>query len=242
MQKVAVIGLGRFGMELGKQLAASGVEVIAIDRSQALINEIKDDVTVAVKLDSTDEAALRSQDVHKVDVCVIAVGENFEAALLTTVIVLQLGIPRIICRAQTQFHADIFRKIGATDVIQPETQAGRLLARKLANPQINDFISLADGYTLIELRAPKPFQGKTVKELELRQQYNVNLVVIKQLVIDSPDAETAATNDRVSASKDVNELAQQATVSVPKAETIIQPEDILVLVGPDESLAKLPKE
>ncbi|MCH8829515.1 MAG: TrkA family potassium uptake protein, partial [Planctomycetes bacterium] len=145
MQKVAVIGLGRFGMVLARQLAASGVEVIAIDRSQNLVNEIKDDVDVAVRLDSTDESALRSQDVHKVDVCVVAVGENFEAALLTTVIARKIGVPRVICRAQTEFHKDIFHQIGADEVIQPETQAGEQLARKLANPHIKDFISLAEG-------------------------------------------------------------------------------------------------
>lgn len=227
MQKIAVIGLGRFGMELARQLAASGVEVLAIDRSINLINEIKDDVAVAVKLDSTDEAALRSQDIDKVDVCVVAVGENFEAALVTTVIAINLKIPRVICRAQTSFHEDIFRRIGAHEVIQPESQAGQLLARKLANPQIDDFISLADGYTLIELRAPKPFHDKSLLKLGLRREFNVNLVAIKRTLPPREDDENAAPKH---------------IIKVPKPETVIQPNDMLVLVGPDESLARLPKE
>lgn len=227
MQKIAVIGLGRFGMELARQLAASGVEVLAIDQSIQLINEIKDDVTVAVRLDSTDETALRSQDLHKVDACVVAIGENFEASLLTTVIAHNLQVPRVICRAQTPFHADIFHRIGAHEVIQPETQAGQLLARKLANPQIDDFISLADGYTLIELRAPKPFHEKSILDLGLRREYNVNLVAIKRTL---PPAE----GDPSAAPKHI--------IKVPKPETVIQPEDMLVLVGPDEALARLPKE
>jgi trk system potassium uptake protein len=228
VQKVAVIGLGRFGMELARQLAASGVEVIAIDRTGKLVDDIKDDVAVAVRLDSTDETALRSQDIQNVDVCVVAVGENFEAALLTTVIAKNLKVPRVICRAQTSFHADIFNRIGADEVIQPEMQTGQILARKLANPQIEDFISLADGFTLIEMRAPTAFHEKSVMELELRKKYNVNLVVIKRI----PETK----------GEDTPEVKPTAMVSVPKPDTVIKPDDTLVLVGPDESLARLPKE
>lgn len=227
MRKIAVIGLGRFGMELARQMSASGVEVIAVDRDKLLVDEAKDDVDVAVRLDSTDEAALKSQEIDKVDVCVVAVGENFEAALLTTVIVKRLGVPRIICRAQTQFHADIFRQIGADEVIQPESQAGKILARKLANPQIEDFIALAEGYTLIELRAPKAFQQKTLQELALRGHYGVNLVAIKRMHRTEQDGE---------------EVEEIEVIGVPKAGDVIRPDDTLVLVGSDDALARLPKE
>lgn len=231
MQKVAVIGLGRFGLVLARQLASSGVQVIAIDSNRTLVDEVKDDVDVAVRLDSTDETALRSQDVGDVDVCVVAIGENFEAALLTTVIVRNLGVPRVLCRAQTQFHADIFRKIGANDVIQPEIQAGRDLARKLANPQIEDFISLAEGFTLIELKAPKDFQGKSLQDLSLRGRYDVNLVAIKRHRDEDsplgPDGEHKPDHD---------------IIAVPKATDVIRRHDTLVLVGSDEALARLPKE
>ena len=134
MPKIAVIGLGRFGMELARQLGASGVQVIAIDRSPQLVNEVKDSVDIAVRLDSTDEHALASQEIDKVDVCVISIGENSESALLTTVLAKRMGVPKILCRAMTEFHAEIFRQIGADEVIQPEIQAGEHLARKLANP------------------------------------------------------------------------------------------------------------
>jgi trk/ktr system potassium uptake protein len=227
VQKIAVIGLGRFGTTLAKQMSASGVEIIAIDNDRQLVNEIKDQVDVAVRLDSTDEAALRSQDVDKVDVCVVAIGENFEAALLTTVIAKKLGIPRVICRAQTQFHADIFRQIGADEVIQPEIQAGQYLARKLANPHIKDFIALAEGYTLIELQAPKAFVGKALQELALRGTYGVNLVAIKRSVTTEEDGET---------------IEETEVIGVPKASDRILQGDTLVLVGNDEALARLPKE
>ena len=227
MRKVAVIGLGRFGMTLARQMAASGVEVIAIDRTRQLVDDIKDDVDIAVRLDSTDEAALRSQDIDKVDVCVVSIGENFEAALLTTVLANKLEIPRVICRAQTKFHAEIFRQIGADEVIQPEMQAGSDLARKLANPQIEDFIALAEDYTLIELKAPKAFQGKTLQELALRGTFDVNLIAIKRTTQSEQDGETVEST---------------AITGVPKAGDMIQDGDTLVLVGSDAALARLPKE
>lgn len=226
MHKVAVIGLGRFGMVLAREMAASGVQIIAIDRNRILVEDIKDAVDVAVRLDSTDEAALRSQDVDQVDVCVVAIGENFEAALLTTVLAKKLGIPRVICRAQTQLHADIFRQIGADEVIQPEMQAGEDLARKLANPHIEDFVPLAEGYTLIELKAPRAFQGRTLQDLALRSHYGVNLIAIKRPL----SAAEGGTGH------------ETKLIAVPKASDTITPQDVLVLVGSDEALARLPKE
>jgi len=225
--KIAVIGLGRFGMSLARNLQANGAQVFAIDRSTALINEIKDDVDLAVRIDSTDAAALNSQEIDKVDVCVVAIGENFEAALLTTVIIKNLGVPKIVCRAQTQFHAEIFRQIGADEVIQPEMQAGQHLARNLANPHVEDFITLADGYTLIELHAPKAFQEKTLQGLGLRTRYGVNLVAIKRVTSLQRDGET---------------VEEEQIISVPKADDLIQAHDVLVLVGSDEALSRLPKE
>ncbi len=227
MVKIAVIGLGRFGMSLARNLQANGAQVFAIDRSTALINEIKDDVDLAVRIDSTDAAALNSQEIDKVDVCVVAIGENFEAALLTTVIIKNLGVPKIVCRAQTQFHAEIFRQIGADEVIQPEMQAGQHLARNLANPHVEDFITLADGYTLIELHAPKAFQEKTLQGLGLRTRYGVNLVAIKRVTSLQRDGET---------------VEEEQIISVPKADDLIQAHDVLVLVGSDEALSRLPKE
>ena len=227
MIRIAVIGLGRFGMSLARNLQRHGAQVIAIDRSLNLVDEIKDDVDLAVRLDSTDEAALRIQEIDKVDICAVAIGENFESALLTTVIAKRLGVPKIVCRAQTEFHAEIFRQIGADDVIQPELEAGDHLARNLANPHVEDFITLADGYTLIELHAPKVFQSKTLETLGLRSKYGVNLVAIKRLVTVEHDGETVESRE---------------VISVPKADDLIQPDDVLVLVGSDESLSKLPKE
>ena len=135
-QRVAVIGLGRFGMALARRLSQHGAEVIAIDRQHKLIEEICNDVAIAVRLDSSEEAALRSQEVERVDCVVVAIGENFEAALLTTAICKKnLKVPKVICRAQTTLHAEIFRQIGADEVIQPEQNAGEMPGSS-ANPRL----------------------------------------------------------------------------------------------------------
>ncbi|MFG0333156.1 MAG: potassium channel family protein [Maioricimonas sp. JB049] len=225
MQKIAIIGLGRFGTSLARRLASSGVSVIAIDRNGHRVAEIKDDVDVAVRLDATDKAALLAQGIDNVDVCVVSIGENFEAAVLATVLMRQLEVPLVICRAQTEFHAQIFEQIGADRVIQPELESGTNLARQLANPQLVDFIRLGEGFTLIEIRAPEEFEGKSLKSLALRTRYDVNLVVIKRTI---PSEQTDAP--------------PRDFFIVPKPDELIQPDDILVVVGPDDSLARLPKE
>ena len=224
MPKVAVIGLGRFGLSLAKLLGNSGVEVIAIDRSSQLVDSVKDDVAVAVRMDSTDEEALAAQDVGKVDVCVVAIGENFEAALLTASSVKKLGVPYVICRAQTTVHAEIFRRLGADEIIQPEMQAGTELARRLANPHLEDSIQLGTGYSLIELRAPRAFQGKSLEQLNLRAKHAVNLVALKR------------------PSRTTDGSGRMERIYVPLPSEIVQAQDILVFVGSDSALNELPKE
>lgn len=225
MIKVAVIGLGRFGIELAKRLGNSGVEVIAIDNSDKLVNEVKDDVAIAVRLNATDELALKSQEVDKVDACVISIGENFEAALLVTVIVKKLGVPKIICRAQSQFHAEIFTQIGATEVIQPEVQAGAHLARLLANPHLEDYLQVGDGYTMIELLTPNQFVGKNLTELSLRSKYSVNVVAVRKRNSEEVEKKTGKV---------------YTTDCVPHPDYQIQESDILLIIGTDQNLARLP--
>jgi trk system potassium uptake protein TrkA len=233
LRRIAVIGLGRFGMALARNLARLGVQVIAADRNMQLVNEIKDDVDLAVRLDSTDRNALDAQDIDKVDVCVVSIGENFEASLLTTVILRKLGVPRIICRAQTTFHAEIFRQIGADEVIQPETSAGEQMARRLANPRLTDVIDVAEGYSIVEIEAPKSWWGIGLKDLELRTKFHVNLVAIKRPTVDSAqeggDSESAT-------------LTPPEIISVPRPDDLIQEGDLLMLIGSHDAIDKLPRQ
>lgn len=223
MQRVAVLGLGRFGMNLAVQLERNRVEVIAVDRNHRLVDEVKDDVTLAVALDSTDSEALASHEIHQADVCVVAIGENFEASLLTATALKQLGAKKVIVRAQSATHAEIFRRLGADEVVQPETEAGQELARRLANPRLVDLIELAEDFALIELLAPAAFQGKTPEQLAMRSKYNVTLVAVKRR---KPEAGVSA--------------APGYATHVPHAGFVIEPGDLLMLVGPDSALKQLP--
>ena len=224
MRRVAVIGLGRFGMALARQLAERGVQVLAIDRSMQLVNEAKDHVDLAVRLDSTDCEALLAQEVDKVDVAVVAIGENFEASLLTTVLLQKLNVPRVICRAQTSTHAEIFGQIGAHEVIQPESSAGEQMARRLANPRLSDVIDLAAGFSLVEITAPPSWENVTLQTLALRTKFDVNLVAIKR---GCPDGECRVDNAEI--------------ISVPRPADPILPGDRLMLVGSHEAINGLPK-
>jgi trk system potassium uptake protein TrkA len=223
VQRIAVIGLGRFGTNLARFLAQNRIEVIAVDRNHRLVDEVKDDVTLAVALDGTDEDALASHEIHRSDVCVVAIGENFEASLLVATALKKMGAKYVIVRAQTSTHAEIFRRLGADEIIQPESEAGRYLARRLANPHLEDVIELSDGYALIELRAPAAFVGKSLEQLALRNKYRVNLVAVKR--------QTAPGE---------GEGAQQTTY-VPGANYSILADDVLLLVGTDAALNGLPK-
>ncbi|MEO2015985.1 MAG: TrkA family potassium uptake protein [Fuerstiella sp.] len=226
-QRVAVIGLGRFGMALARRLSQDGAEVIAIDRQHKRIDEICNDVAIAVQLDSTEETALRSQEVERVDCVVVAIGENFEAALLTTVICKKnLKVQNVICRAQTPLHAEIFQQIGADEVIQPEQNAGEMLGRRLAHPRIHDYVKLGDGFTIVELQSPSPFVGKTLKEIDLRSTYGVNLIAIRRKAEPS-DAEEQQSPDQL--------------ISVPGPNDRIEASDILLLSGSDTALSNLPQ-
>lgn len=207
-------------------LGESGAEVIAIDADARLVDQVKDVVSSAVRLDATDPAALRNHEIANCDVAVVAIGENFEAALLTTVIVKKLGIKRVICRAQTEVHAEIYRQIGADEVIQPEMQAGAALGRSLASPHIEEVVPLAEGYSLIELHAPQAFFEKTLAGLNLRVKYQVNLVAIKR------------TRKVAVGGRNVDE----EVLSVPTPDETIRPGDTLVLVGSNDALNRLPRE
>jgi len=214
-------------MALARNLGKLGVQIVAIDKSLPLVNEIRDEVDLAVRLDSTEEDALKSQEIDKVDICVVSIGENFEASLLTTVMLQKLGVPRVICRAQTEFHAEIFRQIGASEVIQPETSAGEQVARRLANPLIKDLNALAEGYSIIEISTPATWAGKALKTLELRAKHDVNLVAIRR------EPKPAAEGEPVPPTE---------IISVPGPNHVLRSSDKLMLIGSHEAIEALPDQ
>lgn len=227
MKKFAVIGLGRFGNKLAIALAMSGADVIAVDRDRTLIENIKDQVSLGVRLDSTDEEALRAQGVHKVDVAIIGIGQKgkgFESAILTVVNLRQMGVKQIYARAESLVAGEVFSKVGAAGVIYPEIESAQRWAYKLIAPQIGEKIDFAPGYSLARIKAPSAFDEKTLMDLQLRQKYKVNLVAIKR-------------SDPEKIDKEEGEI-----INVPMPGTVIYKGDILMVAGSDIDLAKLPHD
>jgi trk system potassium uptake protein TrkA len=226
MRRFAVIGLGRFGQKLAIALAMSGSEVIAIDRDRNEVELIRDQVSHAVRLDSTDEEAMKAQGVDKADVAIIALGqESFEAAILTVVNLRQMGVKQIYARAESLIAGEVFSKVGATDVIYPEIESAQRWAYKLIAPQIGEKIDFAPGYSLARIKAPPSFDGKTVMDLQLRQKYKINLVIIKR-----SDEAKARKNDK------------ESIINIPMPDTVVYADDILMVAGSDADLARLPQE
>ena len=200
--KCAVIGLGRFGRSLAYQLRQAGAEVIAIDLDAHAVDEAKDQVSVAVALDSTTEEELIAQGVGEVDVAVVAIGTQFESAALTTALLKKLGVKRVIARATSPLRGRILKLIGADEVVSPEEEAARETAHRILRPALADFLKLTAARSVVEVIAPPTFTGKTLKELELRKQYHVQVLGIKrrqpkgdprlglweEIIIDTPDA------------------------------------------------------
>ncbi len=226
MRRFAVIGLGSFGQHLARALSSAGDEVIAIDRDAHLVERVRDEVALAVRLDSTDKLALESQSVGEVDAAVVGIGEDFESAALTVVALKEIGVKHIIARAMSDTQAAILRKVGADDIASAEQESAFRWAHRLSMPQLEQYVEVGEGHSLIYRQAPTAFCGKTLLELELRKQYGVNLVALR----------------RPSVKKEPN-LAGQSyeVISVPRPDTKVLQGDTLILIGSNENLSGLPE-
>ncbi|SFA88997.1 potassium channel family protein [Clostridium frigidicarnis] len=190
-KQFVVIGLGRFGISVAKTLYESGHEVLAIDKNEDLIQEVSDNVTHAVQMDATDENALRTIGIRNFDVAVITIGSNIQSSVMVALIVKELGVKYIIAKAHNDLHAKVLYKIGADRVVQPEKDMGVRVGHNLVSSNILDYIELSPDYSIIEIEAPQMWWGKSIKELNVRSNYGINIMAIKKdnEVNISPDAE-----------------------------------------------------
>ena len=226
MKRFMVVGLGRFGQRLAKELTEAGHEVIAVDAREAIVERMRDEVALAVCLDATEPEALKSQGVDKVDTAVVAIGEDFEANALATATLKELGVRYVISRASTSIQRRILDRIGADQVIFPEEEMAVRLAGHLANPQIIDHVELSEGHSLVQIRAPAVWFDRTLSEIDLRKKHEVNLVAIKRPVKRQDSSG--------------GEVVEEQVLDLPMPHTTIREGDVLVLVGTTESLAALP--
>ncbi|QTH40056.1 TrkA family potassium uptake protein [Cohnella sp. LGH] len=211
-KQYAIIGLGRFGSSVAKYLAEMGYEVLAVDDNAQRVQDVAHTVTHAVAADSTDEEAMSSLGIRNFDVVVVAIGQDIQASILTTLILKDLGVPYIIVKAQNELHGKVLNKIGADKVVFPERDMGLRVAHHLISPNILDHIELSTDYSIVEMRLPSQMVGKNLKQLDIRLKYNCNVLAVKR-------------------SGEMN--------ITPSADEPLIRDDILVIVGKNEQLTKL---
>ena len=178
--KFCVIGLGRFGYQLAISLVKHGMEVLAIDKDEAIVASIKDKVTQAVCLKVSDEESLQSVGVEEMDTVMVAMGENFEQSILiTAVLKKRLKIPYVIARSTNAIHDEILKLVGADRVVLPERYVGKRLAINLSLPFV-ELMHITDVFSISQFKAPAKFIGKTLAELNLRKSRNVSCLAVKK--------------------------------------------------------------
>lgn len=214
-KQFAVIGMGRFGSSVAISLSRLGYEVLAIDSSEQRMQDVSGVVTHAVQADSTDEEALRALGIRNFDVVVVAIGQDIQASILTTLILKDMGVPVLVVKAQTDLHGKVLKKIGADKVIFPERDMGLRVAHNLISPNILDFIELSDDYSIVELRASASMIGQTLRELDIRAKYGCNVMALKN-------------SDKINIS--------------PNADDVIKEDDILIVVGENNQLNMLERQ
>jgi len=225
-KKVAVIGIGNFGAHLAATLAKQGAEVLAIDSSMDRLEDIKDKVTYTVRLDSTEEKALRDQGLTELDAVIVAIGDDFEATLLTIVALQNIGVKRIIARATTKTHERILRHLGIEEVISPAVEAAERLADSLMYRGVIDSLELSSDYSIVEVSAPEAFIGKSLGELQLRENFDVNLITIKRV-----EQEPRLLGLR---SRTVEKI-----LGIPTPDMVVQRGDVLVLFATKPAISRM---
>lgn len=225
MAQYAVIGLGKFGTKVARTLAEEDAEVIAIDSDPKRVEEIKDLIAEAICMDSTDEETMQTVGVENVQAAVVAIGDDQEASILSTAVLKHLGVPQIFARATSDLHGRILELVGANRVILIEDMMGEQIAKSLVAPNVLDRIELSTGYTMAEVSSDDIFAGKTLRELNVREAFALNVIAIKRRVPVVPDSGESAFEERVN--------------NLPGPDDRIEPGDVLVIVGTTESVERL---
>lgn len=180
MKSFIVIGLGRFGREVAKSLCRQGCEVLAIDISGELVQQISEDVTQAVVGDARDKEVLRALDAKSFDCGIIAIGDSLGDSVLATMNLKELGVPYIVCKASDETHKQVLTKLGADRVVIPEKENAARLAKSLGSTNVLDYIELSEDYGIIETPAPEKWDGKSLIELNVRAKLGVNILAVKR--------------------------------------------------------------
>ena len=211
VKSYAVLGLGSFGKSVARSFMELGIEVLAVDRNKIIVNEIASEVTYAVQMDVTNEDALKSIGVEKMDGVIMAIGENLEASVMATLLVKELGVPYVVAKAETEMQKKILEKIGADKVVFPEKEMGVRLAKNIAGNFL-DVFDLSSKDSMVELKVKEEWIGKSIRELDFRNRYHLNIVAFRR---------------------------DGKLDSFPDPDDVLQRDDIIITVGKNEDLSRI---
>lgn len=179
MKQVLLIGLGRYGQNIAVRLNEMGHQVMAVDKDEKRVNAILDIVTNAQIGDSTDREFLESLGVRNFDYVIIAIAGDFESSMITTVMVKELGAPKVISRASSEIQEQLLKNNGADVVIYPEKTVGIWTANRYVSEHVLDYFDLADGYSIYEISMPDSWVGKTLASMDIRSKYGINILAVR---------------------------------------------------------------
>lgn len=190
MKSYIVIGLGRFGAEVAKQLYKLGCEVLAMDVRSELVQQLSGDVTHAVVGDARDKDVLRTLGAAEFDCGIVAIGDNLADSVLATINLKELGVPYIVGKAHDETHRNVLQKLGADQVVIPEQENAVRLARSLSAPNVLDYIELSEDYGIVEVPTPASWVDKSLLELQVRAKLGVNIIAVRRdnRIVVSPSA------------------------------------------------------
>ncbi len=178
-KQFVAIGCGRFGSSVALKLMELGNEVMVVDRNEETIQNIADKVTYAVQADATDENTIKSLGIRNFDVAIISIGADIQSSILVTLMAKELGVKYVVAKAQNELHGKVLYKIGADRVVFPEREMGIRIANNLVSDNILDYIELAPDYSIMEVVALPEWLGKSLKEINMRSSYGINVMAIK---------------------------------------------------------------
>ena len=216
----AVIGLGLFGRSIALALAEAGCHVVAADMDESRVRDIADMVPVAMVLDATDDRALKESGIKNVDVAVVSIGEDIEASVLAVMLLKEAGIKEIVAKAVTGLHGKVLARLGAQRIVHPERDMAERVARSLIEPDVLESIYLSPDFSVVELEAPALFWGSTLGESSLRAKYGLTVIAIRPAVVVG------------------SEKAPDLNIN-PYANTVINKNDALLVMGKNEDIEKL---
>lgn len=214
-KEFVVIGLGRFGGSICEELTKLGMDVLAIDKDEEIVNDYSNIVTHAVVGDATDETVLKSLGIRNFDHVIVAIGNDIQSSILTTLILKDLGVKKVTTKAINDYHEKVLVKIGADQVVHPERDMGRRLAHNLVSTNIHDYLELSDEHSIVEVSANEIIHGQSIIDLDVRARYGVNIVAIKR--------------------------GKNIIVS-PQASEVILKGDILIVIGSDDDIYRFEKK